>query len=339
MAKTFGLQWHVTNECDQRCKHCYIWQKHEKEKIHVNPTIEQCYKIIEDFLSFCREMGVDPHFSITGGDPLLYSHIWELLEAIKEKEISFTILGNPFGLTPQIVSRLKNLGCTNYQMSLDGLEATHDSMRKKGSFQSTLQAIPLLHKYGVRSMIMTTVSLLNYREVADVVKLCVANKVGNFAFARYCPTHGDVEYNMSPKLYRQYLASIWQVYNKLVNEGTKFSLKDHLWTAFLYEEGLIDSCEEKDIVVDGCNCAISHMTLLSNGTVYACRRFESAVGDINVQNFKEIFLSSEMNKYRQIENLSGCNSCDLLNYCRGCHAVAAGTTGNFFDKDPQCWRR
>lgn len=30
--------------------------------------------------------------------------------------------------------------------------------------------------------------------------------------------------------------------------------------------------------------------------------------------------------------------CDLLQYCRGCHAVAYGNTGNFSSPDPQCWK-
>ena len=338
MLRIFGLQWHVTNECDQRCKHCYIWQKYEKEGFCMQPTIEQCEKIVDDFLEFCHEMKVIPHFSITGGDPLLYPHVWGLLKMIKEREIRFTILGNPFYLTAEIVNKLKNLGCVSYQMSLDGLEATHDSLRKPGSFRATLEALPLLRHFGIKSMIMTTVSLLNYREVPDIARLCVANEVGNFAFARYCPTHGDIEHNMPPRLYRQFLADMWQTYRELINGKTKFSLKDHLWNAFLYEEGLYNLCEEKGIVLDGCNCAIAHMTLLPNGTVYDCRRFDSPVGKIGDQNFKEIFLSPEMNQYRQIEKLVCCKDCELLYYCRGCHAVAAGTTGNFFDKDPQCWR-
>ncbi len=336
--KTFGLQWHLTNKCDQRCQHCYIWQKHEKEGFKATPTISQAEKIIVDFLHFCEQMSVIPHFSITGGDPLLYADVWKLLAVLKKHEIGFTILGNPFHLTPDNLQLLKNFGCANYQMSLDGLKETHDKMRKSGSFKATMEAIPLLHQYGIRSMIMTTVSLLNYQEVADVVKLCVDNEVGNFAFARYCPTRGDIEYGMSPKLYRQFLSEMWTVYSRFIDGKTKFSLKDHLWTPFLYEEGLYELCEEKNIIFDGCNCGISHMTLLPNGTVYACRRFDSLVGDVNTQSFKDIFLSPEMEKYRQVENLSGCKDCNLLQYCRGCHAVSAGTTGSFFDKDPQCWR-
>lgn len=338
MNKAFGLQWHLTNDCDQRCQHCYIWQKHEKEGLRTNPTIPQAERIIEDFLDFCSKMSVNPHFSITGGDPLLYCDIWNLLKLLKDHEIRFTILGNPFHLTPENLRLLKELGCTNYQMSLDGLKETHDKMRKPGSFDATVKAISLLNQHEIRSMIMTTVSLLNYQEVPDVVKICVDNEVGNFAFARYCPTRGDVEYGMSPKLYRQFLSDMWAVYAKFVDGKTKFSLKDHLWTAFFYEEGLYELCEDKNLVFDGCNCGISHMTLLPNGTVYACRRFDSLVGNVNDQSFEEIFLSSEMERYRQIENLAGCKDCELLQYCRGCHAVSAGTTGSFFDKDPQCWR-
>ena len=107
---------------------------------------------------------------------------------------------------------------------------------------------------------------------------------------------------------------------------------------FLHEKRLYHLRGEKGIVFDGCNCAIRHMTLLPNGTVYACRRFDSMVGKIDHQGFKEIFFSSQMQHYREIEKLSGCKDCELLYYCRGCHAVAAGTTGSFFDKDPQCWK-
>lgn len=338
MKKFFGLQWHLTNECDQRCQHCYIWQKHDNFGFNSTPSIKQCEMIIENFISFCSKMNVSPYFSITGGDPLLYKNIWEVLKIIKKRNIGFTILGNPFHLNNHTAKKLKELGCTSYQMSLDGLETTHDSLRKPGSFRATLSSLSILHQAGIRSMIMSTASLLNYKELPDVAKICTEYKVGSFAFSRYCPTHGDTEYNIEPQIYRKFLADMWLIYNELIDCGTNFSLKDHLWIPFLFEEGLYELCQEKNIVFDGCNCAIKHMTLLPNGTVYACRRFDSLVGDIYQQSFKEIFLSQEMETYRQIEKLEGCKNCDLLNYCRGCHAVAAGTTGNFFSKDPQCWR-
>lgn len=338
MARTFGLQWHLTNECDQRCQHCYIWQKHEQDGLRVVPTFVQCGKVIDGFLAFCEEMEAAPYFSLTGGDPLLYDGIWQVLELIRQKGVKFTILGNPFHLNDAVAAKLKEAGCRSYQMSLDGLEQTHDGLRKRGSFQATVGALPVLRRAGIRSMIMSTVSLLNYREIPDVARLCVDRQVGNFAFSRYCPTHDDPQFNMPPELYREFLAGMWQVFTEYADRGTNFALKDHLWVAYLHEEGLYKLSDHQGIVLDGCNCGIKHMTLLPNGTVYACRRFDSPVGNVSRQTFKEIFLSPEMDRFRRFDQLQGCKDCELLNYCRGCHAVAAGTTGNFFDQDPQCWR-
>ncbi|MBU1870638.1 radical SAM/SPASM domain protein, ACGX system [Patescibacteria group bacterium] len=335
MEKYFGLQWHLTDRCDQRCKHCYIWQKYGSKE---TPSLRQCAIIIDEFLLFCKEMEVLPHIAITGGDPLLYPHIWQVLKILKQREIGFSILGNPFHLDGEVAAKLKRLGCKNYQMSLDGLETTHDHLRKPGSFKATLDLIPTINQSGLGSTIMSTVSLLNYKELPALARLCVEYEVKSFAFSRYCPTRDDTEYNIPPKFYRQFLADMWKVYSELVDCSTNFSLKDHLWKAFLYEEGLYKLCEEKGVVLDGCNCGIKHMTLLPNGAVYACRRFDSMVGKIGQQTFKEIFLSSEMEKYREIEKLASCKDCELLNYCRGCHAVSAGATGSFFNKDPQCWR-
>lgn len=338
MKKTFGIQWHVTNECDQRCQHCYIWKKFHIEGIRITPSMNQCKIVVEKVLRFCEEMDVLPYFSITGGDPLLYDNIWQLLEFINKKGVNFTILGNPFHLSQELAHRLKGLGCLSYQMSLDGMKQIHDSMRKEGSFEATLKALDVLHLANIRSMIMMTISLINYKDAPDVAKLCAEKMVGNFAFARYCPTHGDVEFNMSPTAYREFLSIMWDTYSHLINSDTKFTLKDHLWVPFLYEKGLYKLNQKQGIVFDGCNCGIAHMTLLPNGAIYACRRFESKVGNVYLDDLKPVFLSAEMEKYRNISNLSGCKTCELLYYCRGCHAVSAGTTGDFFDKDPQCWR-
>jgi hypothetical protein len=95
------------------------------------------------------------------------------------REIPLVILGNPFHLTSENLGRLKDLGVTSFQLSLDGLESTHDMLRKPGSFQATLAAIRLVNESGLRSMVMSTVSLLNYHDMPDVVRLCVTHEVGN----------------------------------------------------------------------------------------------------------------------------------------------------------------
>lgn len=335
---TFGLQWHITNRCDQRCRHCYIWRKSDLTGVHEEPDLAECRRITDDFVRSCREMNVTPMMTITGGDPMLHPEFWAILEYIHFNDIPLVILGNPFHLTSENLCRLRDLGVVSFQLSIDGLERTHDMLRKPGSFQATLEAIRLINQSGIRSMVMSTVSLLNYQEMPDVARLCAAHEVGNYAFARYCPTHGDGEHNMPPRLYREFLAQMWSVYRELAESSTNFALKDHLMTAYLFEEGLFQPRPEKGIIFEGCNCGLRHLCLLADGQVYACRRFDSPVGNICAKSFREMFFSPEIEQYRQIEVLDGCKDCELLCYCRGCHAVSAGLSGSFFDKDPQCWR-
>jgi len=338
----FGLQWHITNKCDQCCKHCYIWREERKTCLLRTAQsreldFEQCCLVVEKFISFCEEFRVSPVINITGGDPILSSFFWELLEYFNQRNIPFRVLGNPFHLDNRICERLKRLGCIAYQMSLDGLQKIHDFIRKKGSFKATLRAIELLKNAGIRVVIMSTVSRLNYQDMPGLARLVVDRGVNVYDFARYCPRINEVESQFSPLEYKDFLSRMWEVFSELADRGTAFPLKDHLWTLWLWERGLFQVREEK-MVFQGCNCGISHLTLLPDGIIYACRRFESPVGNILDQSFEEIFLGTEMEKYRQIDKLEGCKDCELLNYCRGCHAVSYGLYGNFFAKDPQCWR-
>lgn len=109
----FTLQWHLTNVCDQRCTHCYIYSGETPLKSNMVSEHNQ-REIVDKFSSFCKESGFAPHIALTGGDPLLYSHFWELLDYIHSKGIGFSIYGNPFHLTKEKAEKLAAYGCSTY---------------------------------------------------------------------------------------------------------------------------------------------------------------------------------------------------------------------------------
>ena len=331
----FGMQLHSTDDCDQRCKHCYIFNdKSFKRSILSFADIQ---KIVENFCSVCKYLECNPSIALTGGDPLLHNEFWEIAEYLHQKDIPFDILGNPFHLNLEVAKRLKSLGCETYQISIDGMKHTHDSIRKPGSFDASIEAIRTLNKAGIESHVMMTISQMNYKEVVDVIRYIVEIPASGFAFARYCPTPLDRGiYNISPHEYREFLSQVWEVYDELAYRETKFFLKDHLWTPFLYEKGLFE-IKDKDVIYEGCGCAMRHMCVLANGDIYACRRFSSKIGNALVDSFKDVFLSEDIAPYRDFEKME-CYNCKLFNYCRGCPAVSYGTYGSFYKKDPQCWR-
>lgn len=336
MAGYFALQWHITNRCDQRCKHCYIFNS-GKPIPHEEWTLENAEKLLDNFKSFCEKTKKRPTLAITGGDPILHPQFWQILELVRKQNIPFNILGNPFHLTPEVIKQLKRMGCSRYQLSVDGLKGTHDAMRMTGSFDVTIEKLKLLKACGLSPVVMTTVSNVNYKEVPAITRLLVDIGVEVAAFARYCPTHGDTNANIPPEEYHNFLNEMWDIYEKLANKGTTFTLKDHLWQAILYEKGLL-ALEDDDVVYEGCHCGISHMTLLETGEVYACRRMETPIGKFPQQSLEECFFGPKMECFRDFSKIEGCKNCKLLNYCRGCRAVAFGTSGgNVFAKDPQCW--
>jgi radical SAM/SPASM domain protein of ACGX system len=330
--------------CDQRCKHCYIFAE-ENNKCINEMSWEEIKKTLKEIKNMCKKMNKAPYIYLTGGDPILHPKFWDLLTLFKKDNIPFTIMGNPFHLNLEVCKKMKELGLDKYQMSLDGMEKTHDWFRKPGSFKTTLEKINILNEAGIKSVIMTTVSKTNIEEIPDIIDTVVKNKVRIFAFSRYCPTSTEKDVGITSEEYRKLLDTCWKKYKKYIEEKTvtKFNLKDHLWKLYLYEEGYYKLPKEIDenIIYDGCHCGRGHITILPNGDVYACRRMDSKVGNILIEDksLYKIWNSKELDEYRQINKFKKCSKCELKLFCRGCPAVVKSLTGDMYNEDPQCWKK
>jgi radical SAM/SPASM domain protein of ACGX system len=343
MKPYFAFQWHITDTCDQRCKHCYIFAEDNCKQLTETPFDKMEY-IVESCLEMCEKIGRTPYFYITGGDPILHKDFWKLAALLKEKNITFGILGNPFHLNDEVCRKLADYGCRKYQLSLDGMRDIHDMFRKKGSFDTTVEKIDCIKNAGMYCAVMSTVSSANINDFPALIDLVAEKNVDVFAFGRYCPTSGQKsgEYHIQPLEYKAFLEMCYKKFAEHKANGceTTFQLKDHLWTLFLYEKGLftIPENHNPDMIYDGCHCGIGHMTILPNGDIYACRRMESRIGNVSENSMYDLFNGTELDKYRQWNSFEKCNKCELRGYCRGCPAVTFGYTGNMYAPDPQCWK-
>ena len=341
MRPYFSFQWHITDDCDQRCKHCYIFSENTCKKID-SMSWEQMLDTFYNCLDFCEVYHRRPYFYITGGDPILHPYFWNLLRLLKTSDIPFTILGNPFHLNDEVCARLKAYGCEKYQLSIDGLRETHDWFRKPGSFDCTLEKIACLNRTGIRSVVMTTVSGTNIDEVPGIIDAVVEAGANIFAFARYCPTSEEKDTDIAPLRYRKLLADCDAKFKAYEKAGCKtyFNKKDHLWTLYEYEIGTFKLPEnaQQGMIYGGCNCGNCHMTILPAGDVFACRRVQnSRVGNVFTDRLADLWVG-EMETYRDYTKFKKCAKCELLPFCRGCPAVASGSSGDFYAEDPQCWK-
>ena len=342
MLKKMVVQIYITDNCDQRCKHCYIFGANPNLKPNTMP-LESFKEAVNRCVEYSERTSVEILWGITGGDPILHPEFWKIMKHMRDKSLSFIMIGNPFHMTEKIFRKLKYYGCRQFLMSLDGLRENHDKNRKEGSFEATLSRFPMIHNADLASGVRTTVSDKNISDIPELIDLCVKYQVSDFAFLRYAPNGGDKN-NIVPLEYRNLLDICYKKFEVYRSKGcsTRFYEADHLFTLYKYEEGIITLPENFDYknrkVIKGCSCgrAFRKLRILWDGTVMACRRSEdSFLGNIFIDSLEEI--QGAKSCYRDINLYESCSLCKLASWCRGCPGVAYGQYGSFFARDPQCW--
>lgn len=222
---------------------------------------------------------------------------------------------------------------------------THDRLRgRSGHFEETIRAIRTLARVGIRSAVMFTLSRHNASDLIPVIRLVAKEGVDRFDFARLVPigsARGLTDQMLTPHEYRSLLVEVLEQYWRLHEAGcrTSFGRKDHLWKLLYQELGLLGPLANDDRIIGGCSIGSGILTILADGTVYACRRLPIKVGHVPEESVRQILVHSpELHAMRRVNSLAKCAECDLLTVCRGCPAVAYGATGDYTSPDPQCWK-
>ena len=226
-------------------------------------------------------------FYLTGGDPLARPDFFDIISYLHSKYVPMKMMGTPHRLSREIIQNLQKFGVKNYQLSLDGLESKHDWFRGTGSFGKTINAIKLLKDCSMPVVVMFTLSKKNIKDLPAVFDLCCNLGVDTFAFARFAPqVNSDnklgKEIQIVPAAYRKLLDLLYHKEQQAHSEGCKtiLSKKDHLWKLYFFERGLWTPPDNPDNkIYSGCHVGRASLTVLADGTVYACRRFDSPVGD------------------------------------------------------------
>ena len=333
---SFGIQWHITANCDGNCGHCYVKDPLSyKKELENELSSEDLLKISDRIVEFKNKFHTDVSVVLTGGHPLMRPDYKEVIKNLKRSEIPIRILGNPSYLDSEI-DFLKLIDLKEYQVSIDGNKETHNSIRGENySFDRVMEAIDFLNSNNIAVGVMYTLNKNNMKDLKDILDICVEKEIHRFSFDRVVPFGNAKNYELpSSKDYKEFL---YDIYLHTISKGRQINLKDQLYKPLLNEMGLFKPKQRKT-VISGCMVGVSGLSILSDGTVYSCRRLPIEIGKMPEQSIEEIFFSQEMEDLRDYENIEGCGECNLISYCRGNRCVAYATTGDYFAKDPQCWR-
>ena len=164
----------LTNKCNYRCAYCYA-----RSGTQVDPMLplEVLTKVVDEVTSLspnCR-------YELSGGEPLLYPHIFELSEYIKSKGSPMSLLTNGSLINEKNYQRIAAL-YDFVKISLDGSNPlVNDRTRGRGTYKKARRAIDLLRSCGASISVSMTVTHDNIDNVP-----AMAHEFGNIL--KFAPT-------------------------------------------------------------------------------------------------------------------------------------------------------
>ena len=317
------MQWHLTHRCNLRCSHCY------QDEYSSELSLAELESIFYQYIRFCEKNSFRGHINFTGGEPLLSQHLFELLKLCDKNNITFGLLTNGTLIDEDTAKRLSGFrGISFVQVSIDGIEQTHDSVRGKGSFQKALRGLLLAGDHGIQTMVAFTCHKRNYKELKDVIKLVRRNNIDRFWADRLIPMGSSCEDALSTEEYRE----IIHILTKEHNRKALFSHTDvHLNRSLQFLEG--GDCYYQ------CAAGKTLLTLLADGTLLPCRHLPIPIGSCLENDMTELCEKSKLIKELQEQRIpDDCLSCPHAVLCRGgAKCLTYAVTGDYRGKDINCY--
>ena len=342
-----SLQLHITAECDNNCKHCYMRDSPFYANEIKNPLKKSEFiQLINEYFAFLSEFSATGSIVLTGGDPLLSPNFWDILNHIHENyssQCSVFVLGNSSRVDSSSASLMQQMGVSGYQISIDGLATTHDYLRSTGSFADAFRALKIIHDVGMRAICAFTVTKFNANEYLHLYNY-VRNLryIDAFGFDRMIPIGKGItmiDQLFTSTEYRQFLFDVFKY--EAFNYSGIISRKEQMWRPFLYELGLVDPISEDEATPfrEGCCCGTGNTSILADGTMLPCRKMNISAGKYPERSFRELFINNDVVRLlRQYNKYDSCTQCEVNSICRGCPSMKYAVSGDIFSCDPYCWR-
>ena len=186
--KDFFFQWHLNGRCNLACSHCYQEGTPAPEP-DTPATIKVASAAADTVEAWGQAYGIAfaPSFNVTGGEPLLFAGINDVLALLKGKGFAVFLLTNGTLVDREKAKRLAGL-LDGAQISVEGTERIHDSIRGKGSLARAMRGAELLVKAGIAVDLNMTLSKLNIGCVDEVIAIARDAGAGRVGFSRLVPS-------------------------------------------------------------------------------------------------------------------------------------------------------
>ncbi|NOY49703.1 MAG: radical SAM protein [Chlorobi bacterium] len=271
---------YVTNKCNLRCCHCFYWDSLNKNTYELG--LDAITKIVGSFESPLS-------LSFTGGEPFLRKDFSDIVDIFvkngKAKEIAIATNGFLVEKIIEFCERFLKEYPTiplSFQVSLDGLEETHDSIRMvTGSFKRAIKTLDKLVDISNRFQQLSVgagiaVQKKNVDEIEGLIDLIGNGAIqvrinlirgessGTFGVKQSDSSHNDPKEGGSIALNVEEMHRLYDILCRK-NEKHDFWTKRH---KRIFEIGM-EVLEKKKKVVD-CYAGTIDAVIYANGDVAFC---------------------------------------------------------------------
>lgn len=321
--------WEITMGCNMRCKHCGSSCANPLEG---ELTTDEALKLCDDL----GELGFQ-WITISGGEPTTRKD-WHLIaERLSENMIIPTMITNGWLLDESIIEKGIAAQVKTIAISIDGLEETHDLIRKPGSFQRIMHALDLLKQQSRISVsAITTLNKQNIPQLKTLKEILIEKNVRAWQVQIGLPMGNMAAFHemiMEPEQVDEIINFAYET-----NQEGRIEIQPADCIGYFNVKEI--ELRKKTIKTDdyhwrGCPAGKYSMGILHNGDITGCtsiRDPQYIAGNIRRTPIKDIWENPDSfgwNRNLSKEQLNGfCGKCQYGHICLGGCANTRLTMGN-----------
>jgi len=326
----FSCLWELTLKCNLNCMHCGSVAGAARVK---ELSDEECHQVCDELIALgCKEV------TFIGGEIFLYPGWEKVGRYLSDQGVSVNIMTNGYRFNNKHIDQIQYAKLTNVGISLDGLEQTHNTIRrKKDSFSEILHSFNLLNEAGISIGVVTSLIDMNLPELEDLYVLLTENNVNLWQIQLVNPM-GNMAKNREMILTRDKIPALTEfIYEKNKDRNMLIVAADNV--GYFYEnEPYIRGRNSAFCYWEGCQAGISSIFIDSTGNIKGCGAlYDDAFIEGNIRNssIREIWNDENNFSYNRAFHpgcLTGnCTHCELGDVCQGgCRASNFFTSGSLY---------
>lgn len=312
----------VNNICNLHCKMCDVGTSTLQTNFATNlvgtQPLNMPLPLIKLIIDQVKSWSPGTKIGYAFTEPLIYPHLTESIAYASSKGIYTSITTNGLNLS-QMAQELGNSGLKEINVSLDGLEETHNQIRgHKSSFQRALKGIEHIFSLGKiqRVSIFCVITEWNVNELHDFVKYFQHLPVSQIGFMHTNYTTEQMAFEHNRLYGNQYPATssnisatnisttniehLYEQINRIKTDKFKMPVTFH--PDLNSEEQLKVFYHRPEIFIGKrCNDVWDNMMIKSDGSVIPAhgRCYNLTIGNIYNEELKEIWNSGIISAFRQ----------------------------------------